>query len=144
MTRNTGNPPGRIVRWQRAQVLPFRTRSATQAKKALQEPAKASKMPVAEVSRDMLVKADHVYLIPPRCNSDISAGFLWWAISTACWETLLLPATPFPVRDNGIALQHVDGVFSMIKRLGGRMLVESEARQGARFQFTIPARNCRS
>jgi hypothetical protein len=30
--------------------------------------AKVSKMPVAEVQGDMRAEANHVYVIPPRCN----------------------------------------------------------------------------
>jgi hypothetical protein len=37
-------------------------------------PAKASKIPVAGASRNTPAKANRVYVIPPRCNSDISGG----------------------------------------------------------------------
>jgi hypothetical protein len=68
MARNTGNPPGRIERWRRAQVLPFRSLGAIQTKMALQAPA-TSKMPAPEVSRD-----SHVYVIPRRCNGNATAA----------------------------------------------------------------------
>jgi two-component system CheB/CheR fusion protein len=38
--------------------------------------SKESKMPVSEVNGDTQVEADHVYVIPPRCNLGISAGIL--------------------------------------------------------------------
>jgi len=38
--------------------------------------SKASKMPVAEVKDQTRVKANHVYVIPPRCNLGISGGVL--------------------------------------------------------------------
>ena len=38
--------------------------------------AKVSKMPVAEVKGDTRAEANHVYVIPPRCNLGISGGIL--------------------------------------------------------------------
>jgi two-component system CheB/CheR fusion protein len=38
--------------------------------------AKVSKMPIAEVAGDTRVEANHVYVIPPRCNLGISGGVL--------------------------------------------------------------------
>jgi len=38
--------------------------------------SKASKMPVSEVKGETRVEANHVYVIPPRCNLDISDGVL--------------------------------------------------------------------
>jgi two-component system CheB/CheR fusion protein len=38
--------------------------------------AKASKMPVSEVKGETRAKANHVYVIPPRCNLGISDGVL--------------------------------------------------------------------
>ena len=38
--------------------------------------AKVSKMPVAEVKGDTRAEANHVYVIPPRCNLGISGGVL--------------------------------------------------------------------
>src|ERR1019366_895945 len=38
--------------------------------------ARASKMPVAEVKDETRVEANHVYVIPPRCNLGISDGVL--------------------------------------------------------------------
>jgi two-component system CheB/CheR fusion protein len=38
--------------------------------------SRASKMPVAEVQGDTVAEADHVYVIPPGCNLDISGGVL--------------------------------------------------------------------
>jgi two-component system CheB/CheR fusion protein len=38
--------------------------------------SKASKMPVAEVKGETRAKANHVYVIPPRCNLSISDGVL--------------------------------------------------------------------
>jgi hypothetical protein len=70
MGRNTGNPPGRVARWPRAQVLPFRSRGAIQTKMAL-VPAKASEMPVAGASRDTPAKANHV-----SANLDHTEGVL--------------------------------------------------------------------
>jgi two-component system, chemotaxis family, CheB/CheR fusion protein len=38
--------------------------------------SKASKMPVSEVEGETRAEADHVYVIPPRCNLGISGGIL--------------------------------------------------------------------
>jgi two-component system CheB/CheR fusion protein len=38
--------------------------------------SKESKMPVSEVKADTRVEANHVYVIPPRCNLGISSGVL--------------------------------------------------------------------
>jgi two-component system CheB/CheR fusion protein len=38
--------------------------------------SRASKMPVSEVKGDTLAEANHVYVIPPRCNLGISDGVL--------------------------------------------------------------------
>ena len=38
--------------------------------------SKASKMPVSEVKGETRAEANHVYVIPPRCNLDISDGVL--------------------------------------------------------------------
>jgi two-component system CheB/CheR fusion protein len=38
--------------------------------------SKASKMPVSEVKGETRIEADRVYVIPPRCNLDISDGVL--------------------------------------------------------------------
>jgi two-component system CheB/CheR fusion protein len=38
--------------------------------------AKVSTMPIAEVAGDTRVEANHVYVIPPRCNLSISGGVL--------------------------------------------------------------------
>jgi two-component system CheB/CheR fusion protein len=38
--------------------------------------SKATKMPVSEVKGEMRAEANHVYVIPPRCNLGISAGVL--------------------------------------------------------------------
>ena len=42
--------------------------------------SRESKMPVSEVSGDTRVKANHVYVIPPRCNLGISGGVLHTAL----------------------------------------------------------------
>jgi two-component system CheB/CheR fusion protein len=38
--------------------------------------SKASKMPVSEITAETRAQANHVYVIPPRCNLGISAGIL--------------------------------------------------------------------
>ena len=38
--------------------------------------SKASKMPVSEVKGETRARANHVYVIPPRCNLGISDGIL--------------------------------------------------------------------
>src|SRR6478672_9844177 len=38
--------------------------------------SKASKMPVTEIQGDTRAEANHVYVIPPRCNLGISSGVL--------------------------------------------------------------------
>ena len=37
--------------------------------------SRASKMPVSELKGDTRAEANHVYVIPPKCNLDISDGF---------------------------------------------------------------------
>ncbi len=38
--------------------------------------AKASRMPIAEVKGDIRAEANHVYVIPPKCNLSVSGGVL--------------------------------------------------------------------
>lgn len=50
--------------------------------------SKASKMPVSEVDGDTRAEANHVYVIPPRCNLGISDGVLQTVPRTASGRNL--------------------------------------------------------